>query len=244
MAIDDREKPSGTVARRILRTARTAALSTLDAGTGGAPYGSLVLTASAHDASPLLLMSDLARHSRNLAADARASLLFAKPGTEAVGQARATVIGRIAQSDDPLLRERFMRRHANARDHMTFADFRLYRMEVESVHFIGGFGHIETLDAADVMFAEAEPALAAAEAEIVEHMNADHGDALCLYAHHFADRPGMNWQMTGIDPEGFELSRHDAEARVDFAAPVDDAEAARAAFVEMARIAHAVPADG
>jgi putative heme iron utilization protein len=243
MTFDDRDKPAGQIVRRMLRTNRTATLSTIDAETGGAPYGSLVLAACAHDASPLLLMSDLARHSRNLAADVRASLLFAKSGTEAVGQARATVMGRIVADDDPLLRHRFMRRHATARDHMAFGDFRLYRMTVESVHFIGGFGRIETLAASDVLFAGVNPELAAAEADIVAHMNADHRDALCLYAHHFADRPGMNWQMTGIDPEGCELTRHDAEARIDFAEPVTDADGARAVFVRMAREARAEPAD-
>jgi putative heme iron utilization protein len=240
MTIDDREKPAGPLVRWIIRTNRTATLSTVDSETGGTPYASLVLTACGQDGSPLMLLSDLARHTRNFTADPRASMLYAKHGVEAVSQSRASVIGRIEACDDAALRARFMRRHASSRDHMAFADFRLYRMVAESVHFIAGFGRIETLPADTVMLDPAETvALAASEQDIVDHMNAEHRDALCLYAHHYADRPGLDWQMTGIDPEGFDLTRHDAEARVDFAAPVADAETARAELVALAKTARA-----
>ena len=219
-----------------MRRAGTAALSTLDIETGGTPYGSLVLTACTHEASPLVLLSDLARHTRNFNADPRVSMLFAKPGTDAISLSRATLIGTMEACDSDVLRERFLRRHGRSRDHMAFADFHLYRLVPESVHFIGGFGRIETLDASEVLLeAGTYDALAEAESEIVAHMNDDHREAIRAYAHGHADRPGVDWSMTNIDPEGIDLARNDAVARVDFNSMVTDAESARAELVRLAK---------
>lgn len=236
MSIDDRERPAGPVARRQMRTSKLGTLATIDTDTPGWPYASLVQTACSHDAAPMMLISELARHSRNIAADDRVSLLYTKVSPEAAVQSRVTVIGRAARCDDAALRERFLARHAAARNVAAFADFHLYRITVDSVHFIAGFGSIHTLAAGEVLFelGEAE-ALAEAEAGIVAHMNEDHGDAIDLYAHNLAGRPGMNWRMTGIDPEGIDLARHDTEARYDFEAPVCDAKSARDELVRLAR---------
>lgn len=236
MSIDDRDKPSGVLARRLVRRAATASLSTLDIETGGTPYGSLVLTACTHEACPLVLLSDLARHTRNFKADPRVSMLFAKPGTDAISLSRATLIGRMEPCESDTLRDRFLRRHGGSRDHMAFADFHLYRLVPESVHFIGGFGRIETLDASEVVLeAGLYDALAEAESDIVEHMNEDHREAIRAYAHGHADRPGVDWRMTNIDPEGIDLARNDADARVDFNTLVTDAESARAELVRLAK---------
>lgn len=238
MTIDDRDKKPGLVARRLMRTGRMATLATLDAETGGGPYASLTLTACGHDAAPLLLLSDLARHSRNIAADDRVSLLFAKSSREAISQGRASVIGRARLCDDPLLRTRFLARHASAQSFAQFTDFRLYRVEVDSVHFVGGFGNIHTLGRAEIMFDTAAMGdLAAAEADIIEHMNTDHCESVNLYAHNLAGRPGMDWRLTGIDPEGIDLGRNDADARLDFDSAVGNPEEARAALVQLAHAA-------
>jgi putative heme iron utilization protein len=78
--------------------------------------------------------------------------------------------------------------------------------------------------------------LAAAEAEIIEHMNADHAESVNLYAHNLVGRPGMDWRLIGIDPEGIDLGRNDADARLDFNSVVNDPDEARATLV---RLAHA-----
>lgn len=240
MSIDDRDKPSGPLVRRLIRTSRSGVLATVDTETDGSPYASLVLTACTMDASPLLLLSDLARHSRNAAADQRVSLLIGKLGLDALSQTRATLIGRIEERDDEAEKARFLRHHAGARSQMTFGDFRLYRLNLESVHFIAGFGRIETLNATDVVLASPEgSALAAAESEIVEHMNADHAEAVHAYASVLADRHGLGWTMIGIDPEGIDLARNDAETRVDFETPVGTPDAARAELVRLAKLARA-----
>lgn len=237
MSIDDREKPSGTLVRRLIRTSRSGVLATVDTETGGTPYASLVLTSCTMDASPLLLLSDLARHSRNIAADARVSLIIGKLGLDALSQTRATLMGTIEPSDDEDQKARFLRHHAGARSQMTFGDFKLYRLRLESVHFIAGFGRIETLDAADVVLpANDYTALAGAEADIVEHMNKDYAEAVHAYASKLADRHGLGWTMTGIDPEGMDLTRNDAESRVDFEITVDGPESARAELVRLAAL--------
>ncbi|MEK9964891.1 MAG: DUF2470 domain-containing protein [Rhodospirillaceae bacterium] len=238
MNIDDRDKPSGPLVRRLIRTSRSGVLATLDTETDGTPYASLVLMSCTMDASPLLLLSDLARHSRNILADGSVSLLIGKLGLNALSQTRATLIGRIVKSDDADAKSRFLRHHAGARSQMAFDDFHLYRMQVESAHFIAGFGRIETVPADDVILSEPDPsALAAAETDIVAHMNADHADAVSAYATVFADRVGLDWTMSGIDPEGLDLMRHDMESRVDFETPVDGPESARAELVRLAKLA-------
>lgn len=235
MSIDDRDKPSGQIVRRLIRTSRSGALATLDTETSGSPYASLVLMSCTMDASPLLLLSDLARHSRNITADERVSLLIGKLGLEALNQTRATLIGRMVHSEDDDEKARFMRHHAGARNQMAFDDFHLYRMQVESVHFIAGFGRIETLPADDVTLMDLDAAaLARAETDIIDHMNTDHADAVISIATVFADRVGRNWTMSGIDPEGIDLARIDAESRVDFESTVDGPESARAELVRLA----------
>ena len=238
MTIDDRDKEPGLVARRLIRTGRQAALATLDTETGGGPYASLTLTACGHDAAPLMLMSHLARHSRNLAADDRVSLLFAKSSRDAIAQGRLSVVGRAEPCDDPLLRNRFMARHATAQTFSDFADFHLYRVAIDSVHLVSSLGHIHTLDRTEVIFdTTASGPLATAEAKIIEHMNADHAESVNLYAHNLIGRPGMDWRLTGIDPEGIDLGRNDADARFDFGQEVNGPDEARATLVQLAHAA-------
>jgi len=267
---DKPEPPPGPSVRALVRRAGQAALATsLAAGerTGdpaGWPYASLVLTAADHDGSPLLLLSDLADHTRNLQARPEAALLFDGTGgrRDPLTGPRATLLGRIAPLDDSAaarrLTARFVARHPGAALYAGFADFRLYRMAVARAHLVAGFGRIHWLDAAEVLFDDdACGALAEAEADIVAHMNADHGDALAaIAAVQGAPAPASapastknededgGWTMTGIDPEGFDLRRAAARLRIDFDAPVGDAAAARAALVKATRRARAQIAAG
>src|SRR5262245_59866920 len=118
---------TGAAARQLVRDLDCAALAT---SLEDWPYSSLVLSACAHDATPLLLLSRLAQHTQNLLADPRASLLF--DGTAGLDDPltgpRVTVMGRIERSDDPLLRARFVARHPSAALYAGFADFALYRL--------------------------------------------------------------------------------------------------------------------
>ncbi len=250
------EPKPGVTVRQLVREAERAALASALARDGsGRPYASLVLSACDHDGSPLLLLSDLADHSKNLAVEPKASLLF--DGTAGLADPltgpRASLLGEIRPVADEAgaarLAARYIARHPSARDYAGFADFRLYRMTVESAHLVAGFGRIHWLAGSEVLFDSAESgALAEAEAEIVTHMNADHGAALEAIALRLLglprpDRPGAGggaWVMTGIDPEGFDLRAGERRVRAGFAAPVRDAEAARAALVALTRNARAL----
>lgn len=238
-AADDDSDKRGVAARRLIRCEGHAALATLLAGR---PYASLVAVACDLDASPLMLLSDLAQHSRNLVDDPRISLLFeATEGlADPLAGARLTLLGRTercAGAERERLAARFAARHPASADYAGFADFRLYRVIIERGHLVAGFGRIAWIEAEDVRFGADAAALAQAEADILAHMNRDHADAIALYAGHFLGRSGPGWRMTGIDPEGCDLRRDTETARLDFAAPVLDPAAARRALVALAETA-------
>ena len=235
------ETSSAALARRLLRAGEKASLATL---LDGAPYASLVLVAVDHDATPIMLLSSLAEHTRNLAADPRVALLF--DGTagldEPLAGPRVTVVGQALPTDEPRLRQRFLARHPGAALYAGFKDFAFRRVAVERAHLVAGFGRITWIPSAELL-SRLEPALAEHEAGIVEHMNADHAGAVRLYATRLAGLPDGPWRMTGCDPEGVDLRLGGLVGRVDFAHPVSDAEAARSELVRLAQCARTKIAD-
>ena len=227
----------GRIVRRLVRTIRQASLATLDVETGGSPYASLILVACGQDAAPLFMLSSLARHSSNIDVDGRVSLLFARSTRDAITQGRATVIGRAISCDDPLLKKRFLARHTSVQTFVEFTNFVLYRMEVESVHFVAGFGSVHTLDCSDILLSEeVSVELMAAESGILYNMNENHPEKVDLYAQHLVGRPGMDWKMTGIDPEGIDLARNDAEARLDFDEVISCPDKAKKELIRLASV--------
>jgi heme oxygenase (biliverdin-IX-beta and delta-forming) len=234
--VTDASSPAAN-ARRLLRATDRATLAT--AQPQGWPYASLTLLALAQDGSPLLLLSDLAEHTKNLRHDPRVSLLI--DGTagrdDPLTGPRVTVLGEAAEAADPSLLARFTRRHPSAERYAGFADFRLYQVRVIRAHLVAGFGRIDWIEAPALLSPPA-PALATAEADVIAHMNEDHAETLELYAERIAGQgAGTGWRMTGIDPEGFDLRRGGCIARLDFRAPVGDAEGARAELVHLAKLA-------
>lgn len=222
----------GDVARRLLRATDRAALATSLAGREliGAeswPYASLVLLACDHNAAPLLLMSDLAEHSKNIAADARGALLI--DGTagrvDPLTGPRVTVLGTVEQTDDPRLKARFVARHPSAALYADFADFHLYRVTVARAHFVAGFGRIHWIEAPEFAFDAGAAALADAEETLIQQLSKQ-ADRLAQLA---TGRRAEGWRLTGIDPEGLDLRREGAVARVEFPAPVATADALAAA---------------
>jgi heme iron utilization protein len=249
MSVDNSRPPPpaggeapGPAARRLLRTALKGALATLDGG-GGDPYASLVLVATEPDGTPILLISRLARHTRNLQRDPRASLLL--DGTGGLGDpltgGRVTLVGRAQPSTNPTALRRFLARHPAAETYAAFPDFSVFALEVSGAHFIGGFGQIVDLGPAALSTSlDGASQLIEAEPGIIEHMNADHADALALYATEFAGCAAGEWRMTGIDPGGIDLLHCTMAARVDFAARVHTPGEARKALVALAERARAV----
>ncbi|CAN0475298.1 unnamed protein product [Laminaria digitata] len=233
--------PPETRSRALIRSSDRAVLSTAMTGDGW-PYGSLVMTACDHAARPLLLISELAEHTKNLAGDTRASLLFdGTAGLEnALTGARVTVMGRLTPADDAALTARYVARHPDAEMYLGFADFKLFEMTVERAHIVAGFGAIHWIAAGDLLFdTSGHEALAQAESDVVGHMNEDHADAIQLYATKLLGLDAGDWKMTGVDPEGVDLRDGGRIARLDFDAPVHDAESARSILVRMVKAARA-----
>jgi len=224
-----------------------AALATNAAGEAGWPYASLVMVACDHDGTPILLMSDLAEHARNIAGDPRVSLLFdgtqsggGRSGDAPLDAPRVSVMGRAARSNEPRHRARYLARNPTAERFADFGDFHIYALEVTRAHLVQGFGKVRWMQAGALLFDTVKTeALIDAEADIVEHMNTDHADAVDLYAGVLLGRAGSGWRMTGIDPEGCDLRRETGVARLDFDSPVADAGKARAVLVELVKKARA-----
>jgi putative heme iron utilization protein len=222
------------IARRLLRAADRAALATARAD--GWPYPSLVLVATDPEGRPLLLLSSLAEHTKNLARERRAALLFDGTGglDEPLTGPRLSLLGEVAPVADPALLARYTRRHPSAAAYAGFGDFRLYRLEPVRGHLVAGFGRIDWIEGEELLLPPA-PRLAAAEPELLAHMNGEHAETLDLYAEKLGKWAGKGWILTGIDGEGADFRRQGRVARLDFRRPVGDAEGARAAFVELAR---------
>lgn len=207
-------------ARTLLRASRSGALATVRPGAGD-PYCSLVNVATAADGAPLLLLSRLAIHTKNLLADPRAALLLDDRGRPGAGDplqgARISVSGRMVVSDDEQDRRRYLDRQPDAQMFVDFADFAIYRMQMSGAHLVAGFGRIVDLSAGDLLtdLTDAAP-LVAAEAEVVAHMNADHADTCRLYATRLLGAPDAPWRCVGCDPDGLDLQHEGVALRLPF----------------------------
>lgn len=227
--------PHRLAARRLMRGSGKAMLATLLAEPEPWPYASLVTVATAQDGSPILLLSGLSDHTRNLAADPRVSLLFDGSAGYANPQQgpRVTLLGRAERDTDPALRRRFLARHPAAALYADFADFAFYRVTMLRAHYVGGFARAVWLADRLAADAGAAQALAAAEDGILAHMNEDHGGAIDLMARHLLGRAGSGWRMVAIDADGCDLAGNDEVRRLDFDSPIEGPEAARQALVAL-----------
>ena len=226
-------------ARSLARRAFKGSLATFDAS-NGYPYASLIIVATDPSGAPTFLISTLALHTRNLIKDPRASILI--DGTGALADplqgARVTLFGRAETVADAALKQRFVARHPDAALYADFEDFSLWRLAVEGAHYIGGFGRIVDLSPEELLVsvAGADP-LIEAESGIVEHMNQDHADALELYAMAFGGGGSGLWRLTGIDPEGCDLTLDGEARRVAFGQRVTTPALARQELVRLAEAA-------
>jgi putative heme iron utilization protein len=221
--LDDRTAANAAARRdgkRLLRLARTGALATLD---GGAPLTTLVGVASDWDGAPLFLMSELARHTKNLAADPRASLLLTSEdaGGDPLNHPRITLGGVVRRREGEDGRARYVQRNPKAKLYVGFADFSLRRLDVETVHFNGGFGRADALTPADLATPGDPTALRSAEPALLAQADALGEEALAKLA------GGLRraWRPVGLDAEGLDLGAGGLVARVDFDAPAMDPQA-------------------
>ncbi len=218
------EAGSGFEARRLLRAARAGTLAT--AAAGGQPFASLVTPATAPDGSVLLFLSTLSEHTRHLLADPRCALMVtgAAEGANPQTAPRVTVTGLAAPEPDAALKARWLAVHPYAELYAGFGDFGLWRLRPEGALLVGGFARALRLSAAELLPDAASVAsLAAAEAGIVAHCNADHADAMTQLAG--AEPAGGAWRMVAADVDGCDLAEAEPEParavrRVAWSAPV------------------------
>jgi heme iron utilization protein len=227
-------------AKKLMREGRSGALATLMTGSGD-PYCSLVNVASASDGSPLLLISRLAVHTKNILSDPRVSLMLdeRKEGDPLEG-ARVMLMGRVAVTDDPEAHRRYLARQPEAEMFAGFGDFAFYKIDLRGAHLVAGFGRIVDLKPADLLtdLTDADT-MAAAEPEVIEHMNRDHADTVRLYATRLLGAPDGDWRVVGCDPEGLELQNGRTALRLPFPERVRTPGVLRQVLKQMAEAARA-----
>jgi putative heme iron utilization protein len=211
-------------------------LSTLSVELGGHPFGSVVTFATDRQGHPLMLISSIAEHTRNIDADARVALTLTEPGDDAQALGRLTLVGRaevvLEGAEDAAAR--FYARFPHAAEYHRAHDFLLYRINVSRVRYIGGFGRIHWLETGDLC--RPIPFSAAQEKYMVEHMNDDHADAMRGYCRMLGiDLQGAMPRMAAIDAEGFDMMLGRRLVRLDFDEPTTTPDEVRKAMVALVR---------
>lgn len=231
------ERDNNKDARDLLRGAAYAMLSTHSQDVPGYPFGSVVPLGFDACGQPMLLISRLAQHTKNLSADPHASLMVVEEGEGDVqSRARLTLLGKILplEADDRQARERYLRLYPEAKEYLQL-DFDFYRLHCEKVRYIGGFGRIHWVSKDSLW--DQPPLPVDDEISAVEHMNSDHADAV----RHYADLLGMTVpedeapQLVAIDREGCVVRVADRLGRLLFARTVADMTELRREMVSLAR---------
>jgi putative heme iron utilization protein len=230
-------------ARTLMYLARVGSLSTLSRKQPGFPFGSVMPYGLDEQGRPIFLISTMAMHTQNLKADPRASLLVIQNDADSdpLGSSRVTLVGSalpVPQSEVADARKIYLTSHANSKYWVDFEDFSFYRLDVVDVYYVGGFGVMGWVPASEYASSQPDP-LASSMSGIIQHMNADHKDALILLAKHFANIDSQAATMTAVDRLGFHvrLLTNDGVrgARIAFPREVRDAAATRTVLVEMVR---------
>jgi putative heme iron utilization protein len=232
------------LAKSLLRRSRQGALATLMAGNGD-PYCSLVNLASAPDGAPILLISRLAVHTKNVLADPRVSLMLDEraPGDPLEG-ARIMLAGRAEEAAEAyrdLLRQRYLNAHPSAETFVDFKDFSFFSIRPTGAHLVAGFGRIVDLRPEQFLTDVSDAAdLIAAEQGAVDHMNEDHREAMNLYATNLLGAEAADWRCTGCDPEGMDMQADGARTlRLEFPARITGPGDLRKTLVKLAEAARA-----
>lgn len=232
---------NGSEARRFTRAQHSGVLSTLSVRVEGFPFGSVAPFILDHAGRPLILISTLAEHTRNIEADPRVSLIVQPYAPDMQITGRVTILGRAEKlADKSALGPRYLRFHPQAADYFAMHDFSFYRIEPVRIRWIGGFGRIHWVEPEQYLLPPSP--LAEQEEGILAHMNADHADSLRDYCRHVHGIETANAEMIGIDADGFDVRGDAGMLRFDFDTPVTDAQAARQALVALARAARAATA--
>ena len=231
-------------ARTLVATSNRGVLSTVALDPAGYPFGSVATYAIDDAGRPIVFVSTMAEHTRNAAADPRASLIVTEPvpdGSDPLAAGRVTLVGDLLEvggDERPAVRDRYLERNPASAYYIDFGDFSFWRLEVNSVRYVGGYGRMSWVEAEDYGRAEADPLASEAAVGILEHMNADHGDSLVLMARVLGGRgDATEAVMTAVDRYGFDVvvagPEGRAALRLGFEAPVGTPAAVRPAMIRL-----------
>ncbi|CAN1486567.1 HugZ Putative heme iron utilization protein [Rhabdaerophilaceae bacterium] len=226
--------------RHLLRIVRVGALGTLDPRSGF-PVATLVSVATDLDGVPITLVSGLSHHTKNMAADARCSLLLSEGGRgDPLARPRLTLLARAQTANDATVRRRFLARHPKAKLYVDFPDFSFFRLVPERMMLNGGFARAFDGPASHLLADLPDRhSFGALEQSAIDHLNADHADTLVLYARVLCKLPEGPWRATGLDPHGLDLALGDRTARLAFPTPLLDAHDIRQGLHMLAERARA-----
>jgi heme iron utilization protein len=228
-------------ARTLVHGSGRAVLSTVALDPSGYPFGSLVTYLADSFGNPWILISNMAEHTRNAKLDRRASMLVAQEsllGTDPLATARVSLVGDLAPTPPPeTMRTEFLHRHPGAQVYVDFPDFSWWRLNVTAIRYVGGFGRMSWVDAADYGAAQPDP-IAPHTAGICAHMNADHATAQVKLIQHYLNKPEIiSATMTSVDYLGCDFDTVSASGslplRLPFPTPVADSTAVRLVLVQM-----------
>ena len=231
------------LSRSLLRRSRQGALATLMAGSGD-PYCSLVNVASHADGAPILLISRLALHTKNILADSRVSLMLdERAAGDPLEGARIMLAGRAEEAEGEtasILRRRYLNAHPSAEAFVDFKDFSFFLMVPTGLHLVAGFGRIIDLKPAQFLTEIGDAGgLLEAEQVAIEHMNEDHREAMNLYATRLLGVESADWSCTGCDPDGMDMQAGATTLRLDFPERVTSGLELRKMLVRLAGEARA-----
>jgi heme iron utilization protein len=230
-------------ARTLMYLSQVGSLSTLSRKQPGFPFGSVMPYGLDEQGRPIFLISTMAMHTQNLKADGRASLLVTQDSGDGdpLGASRVTLVGNVGpvpEAEVAAARAVYLARHANSKYWVDFEDFSFYRLEEVDIYYVGGFGVMGWVSASEYGSSQPDP-LADAMDGIIQHMNADHKEALVLLARKFAQIEAQEATMTAVDRLGFQVRLKTQEgmrgARIAFPRAVSSSAETRTVLVEMVR---------
>jgi putative heme iron utilization protein len=221
----------GFESRKLIRENSFGVLSTISMDIPGYPFGSVTPYCLSPKLEPMLLISTIAQHTKNILADSKVSLTVFNPENYDVqANARLTYLGNAVKVDDELFKEKYRKYFPSSKDYFNFHDFGLFKIELKRIRYIGGFGSIFWVDENEFIIPNP---LENVEQRIISHMNEDHKEAMIKYCRIFKNTEVKDVQMVGIDSEGFDLLAENKLIRFTFDDPVTDAVKAREVLVKM-----------
>ncbi|MBU2895734.1 HugZ family protein [Vibrio hepatarius] len=194
-------------ARHYMRQSRQCVISTVSKKLADYPFGSVTPFISSYEGKPIVYISDIAQHTKNIKSNNKVSLTFFGNSELADDQnqnARVTIMGDIHQLErgaSQPIQQRFLQQYPQYQDYPIDHGFHLWQIEPKMIRYIGGFAQAYWIDKKDWLLPEPEWN-AQAEIAMAEHMNKDHVDAMKILLTALKRTPEDDISMTGIQPDG------------------------------------------